>query len=246
MTSLGVDWLGQSGFLLHWPTGLVVCIDPYLSHSKMAGGTRERLTPIPVPVSQLRADLVITTHDHGDHFDEVTIRPIAESPEPTFIGPSSCREHWLAMGLPGERFLRLDQGESLDIAGARVTGIYVKHTSGSAEDAIGVMIEAAGFRVYHVGDSELTDALLEQVRQLRPDLLMVPINGQGGNMDARQAAQLTQEAQPRVVVPIHYGMIPMNTADPRDFVDACHEIGAESRVMLMKVGVRFELESANP
>lgn len=246
MTSLGVDWLGQSGFLLHWPTGLTVCIDPYLSPSKAAGRTRERLMPIPIPASQLQADLVITTHDHGDHFDEVTIRPLAESPEPIFVGPSSCRDHWLAMELPGERFLRLDQGESLDIAGAHLSGIYAKHKSGAAEDAIGVMIEAGGFRVYHVGDSEYTDTLVEHVRQLRPDLLMAPINGRGGNMDAKQAAQLTQEVRPRVVVPIHYGMIPTNTADPQVFVDACRMAGVESRVMLMTVGVRLELEPVAP
>jgi hypothetical protein len=117
MVSLGVEWLGQSGFLVHFPHGATVCIDPYLSHAMAGGKTRERLLPIPVPAWQLRADLVVTTHDHIDHFDEITLRPIAETPGTVFAGPSSCRDHWLAMGLPAERFLRLDQGDALEVAG---------------------------------------------------------------------------------------------------------------------------------
>ena len=245
MASLGVEWLGQSGFLVQFPHGASVCIDPYLSHAMAGGKTRERLLPIPVPAWQLRADLVITTHDHIDHFDEITLRPIAETPGTVFAGPSSCRDHWLAMGLPAERFLRLDQGDTLEVAGVRLAARYAKHHSGALEDAMGVVLEAGGFRVYHVGDSEYAPALTEGAQGLRPDLLLVPINGRGGNMDSAQAAQLAKIVQPRVAIPMHYGMFAANTADPQAFVDACRASGVEARIAIMKVGVRFALEPAS-
>jgi len=75
-------------------------------------------------------------------------------------------------------------------------------------------------------------------------VLLVPINGRGGNMDAAQAAQLTNEVRPRLAIPMHYGVIPTNTADPQDFVDACRASGGAARVMLLHVGVRFTLESS--
>lgn len=244
MGPLGMTWLGQSGYRYEFPTGIVVCIDPYLSYATASGQTRERLTPIVLPASQLAADVVITTHDHVDHFDEHSLRPIAERPATVFVGPSSCREHWLAMGLPRERFLRLDRGESLTVAGVRLTATHAEHSSGRARDAIGVVMEGGGCRVYQVGDSEYVAPVVEGARGLRPDLMTVPINGRGGNMDHRQAAQLTQAVGPRVVIPMHYGMFATNTADPQDFIDACRELGVAARIAVLVAGRRFDLETA--
>jgi len=240
--SIQIDWLGQSGYRLLYAGGPTICIDPYLSHAMVGGRTRERLLPVPFPAWELGADLVVTTHDHGDHFDEVTLCPIAESPRATFVGPTSCREHWRAMGLPVERFLRLDQGESIEIAGIRLTATYAQHRSGASEDAIGIILEGGGRRIYHVGDSEYTPELVAAVSDLRPDLLLVPINGRAGNMDAAQAAQFVGDIRPQLAIPMHYGVIPNNTADPQDFVDACRYLGVAARVALLKVGVRFALD----
>ena len=126
----------------------------------------------------------------------------------------------------------------------RLSAQYAQHRSGALEDAIGVVLEAGSFRVYHVGDSEYVPALVDGARGLRPDLLLVPINGRSGNMDYTQAAQLTGMVQPRVVIPMHYGMFATNTADPQDFVDACRASGVEAHIAIMKVGVRFVLDPA--
>lgn len=246
-STLGIDWLGQSGFRYHFPTSagaIRICVDPYLSHAMRGGGTRERLTPIVIPATHLHADIVITTHDHIDHFDEITLRPIAEHPQTIFVGPASCREHWLAMDLPAERFLRLDRGESLEIAGARLTATYADHSSGDRHDAIGVLIETEDFRVYQTGDTEYNDRLVEEARGLAPDLMTVPINGRSGNMNHDQAAQLAEVVVPRVVIPNHYSMFRNNTADPQEFIDACRSRNLAARVVLMQAGRRFELEPA--
>jgi L-ascorbate metabolism protein UlaG (beta-lactamase superfamily) len=244
-STLGVTWLGQSTFIYQFPTGLVVCVDPYLSYATSNGGTRERLTPILMPASTLRADVVVTTHDHTDHFDEHSLRPIAERAETVFVGPSSCCEHWRAMKMPSERFVRIDRGESQELAGARFTALYAEHDSGQKRDAIGVLINAGGFSVYQVGDSEYVPQVADQAKGLKPDLLAVPINGRKGNMNHREAALLTRLIEPRAAVPMHYAMFRNNTADPQDFVDACREVGVGSRVVVMQPGARFELESKN-
>jgi L-ascorbate 6-phosphate lactonase len=239
--SLGITWLGQSGFLYQFPGSLAVCLDPYLSHSARAGRTKERLTPIVVPATHLRADLVITTHEHSDHFDEVSLRPLAERAATLFAGPSSCRARWLAMGLPAERFLRLDVGEAREVAGVRLRATYAEHSSGDGRDAIGVIIEASGFRVYQTGDSEYNERVAEGVRELGPDLLTVPINGRLGNMDHEGAADLTAAVRPRVVIPNHYGMFRDNTADPQRFLDACQRRGLDARIVIAQPGQRFGL-----
>jgi len=241
MSNLEIEWLGQAGFIYRFSNGMSVCVDPYLSYATSTGKTRERLLPVPVPASQVNADIVVTTHDHTDHFDEHTLRPMAEPPETIFVGPSSCREHWIGMEMPAWRFLRLDRGESLEIAGVKLTALYAEHDSGSKRDAIGVVLEAEGFKIYQVGDSEYTQPVLDAARDIRPDLMAVPINGRAGNMDHRQATLLTQAVQPRAVIPMHYGVFRHNNADPQDFVDACHELGIQARIIIVKAGGCFQL-----
>ena len=241
LTELAVTWLGQSTFIYQFPFGPVVCVDPYLSYAASGGRTRARLTPILVPASQLRADVVVTTHDHTDHFDEHSLRPIAERAETLFVGPSSCREHWLAMKMPPERFSCLDRGESRGVAGVRLAAVYAEHNSGDRHDAIGIVITAGEFSVYQVGDSEFVPRLVDQVKGLRPDLLAVPINGRAGNMDHHQAALLTQLVEPRFAIPMHYAMFHNNTADPQNFVDSCKEVGIGARIIVLEPGQRFEV-----
>jgi L-ascorbate 6-phosphate lactonase len=244
MPGLVVEWLGQAGFVYRFPSGASVCVDPYLSHALGGGETAERLAPIPVPAWELGVDVVVTTHDHADHFDEVTLRPIAESsPRTVFAGPSSCREHWLRMGLPAERFLRLDRGESVTMGSLRLAAVYAEHDSGGRRDAVGVVAEADGWRVYQVGDSEYVEPLVAEVAGLAPDLMVVPINGRLGNMGHREAARLAKVVGPRVVVPMHYGMFRDNTADPQDFLDACREGRVGSRVVVPVLGAPFALEA---
>jgi L-ascorbate 6-phosphate lactonase len=240
--ALEISWLGQAGFIYRFPGGAVICVDPYLSYAASGGKTRPRMMPIPVPASELVAHVVVLTHDHTDHFDEHTLRPLAERITTRFVGPSSCREHWINMELPAERFLALDWGQSIEIADVTFSATFAAHDSGSKKDAIGIILEADRFKLYQVGDSEYTPQLVEQVQNLQPDLLLVPINGRLGNMNHVEAAQLTQAVNPHVVIPIHYGMFYHNTADPQDFVNACRQLGLKTRIAIMHVGKSFKLE----
>lgn len=243
MSQLEIAWLGQSGFIFRFPRGAVICVDPYLSYATSAGKTRERLTPIPIPATDLAAHVVVTTHDHSDHFDEHSLRPISERRTTLFAGPTSCREHWLAMELPAERFLVLDQGQSLDITDVHFKAVFAAHSSGTKQDATGIILEADGYKLYHTGDTELVPDLIAHAQDLRPDVLFVPINGRLGNMNHEQAAQFTQLVQPRVVIPMHYGMFRHNTADPQDFINACRQLGLTTRIVVMQTTHTFKLES---
>src|SRR5262245_7622715 len=76
--SLLVWWLGQSGFLIKSPVGLLA-IDLYLSEHltrKYAGTGRPhvRMTRAPLGGSELRdLDLVLASHRHSDHLDPGTL-----------------------------------------------------------------------------------------------------------------------------------------------------------------------------
>ena len=74
--------LGQASFVLRG-AGIVVYVDPYLRVSD------RRLSPPPFsPEAVANADVVLLTHDHGDHVDPETLPGLAAaSPAARFVAP---------------------------------------------------------------------------------------------------------------------------------------------------------------
>ncbi|MDK2902527.1 MAG: hypothetical protein PWQ93_446 [Clostridiales bacterium] len=227
-----MQWLGQAGFVLNLADGVKVCIDPYLSHSVESAEGLHRLMPINTMPEQLDCDIIISTHDHLDHFDPDTIIPIYNESDAVFMGPSSCLEHYKALGLSPDRFHVLDRGQQKTLIGLSLKAVAAEHTSGKYSDAIGMVIDDGTYVIYHTGDSEYTEEVVHEVTGLRPDIMFVPINGRWGNMTAQQAAQLVSAVQPKIAVPMHYGMFAENTADPQEFIDACASVGWHGTIIL--------------
>ena len=73
-------------------------------------------------------------------------------------------------------------------------------------DAIGLLIEAEGLRIYHTGDTEydlrLRSLAYDKDRPI--DVMMTVINGAGGNMNAHEAALLAWHIRPKILIPMHH------------------------------------------
>lgn len=240
---VALQWLGQSGFALKAHGGPVIVIDPYLSDSANAGGDSPRLVDVPLRPKEVRLDYLFLTHDHLDHTDPLTAPAVAQAnPEaPVVCPPSSCR-HLTKLGVPSTQITTASPGQTLEFPGFAVHVVAAQHS----EDSVGYVFEFSGpaegssantLSVYHVGDSEYAPGLASAVEQLGPDVLLVPINGRLGNMDAAQAAKLAAEIAPREVIPMHYGMFAGNTADPDEFVSllaAATDSDPETTAVVMK------------
>src|SRR3954469_6334834 len=86
-------WLGQSGFLVKWRDRFLL-LDPYLSDSltnKYAATDKPhvRMTERVIASEKLAfVDVVTSSHNHTDHLDAETLRPIFEkNPEAAFVIP---------------------------------------------------------------------------------------------------------------------------------------------------------------
>src|SRR5688500_1077783 len=91
-------WLSQSGFLLHHE-GRFALLDPYLSDSltmKYAGTDKPhvRMTRRVVDPAKLSFVHVVTSsHNHTDHLDAETIKPLlASNPKLKLVVPEANRE----------------------------------------------------------------------------------------------------------------------------------------------------------
>lgn len=78
---------------------------------------------------------------------------------------------------------------------------------GVATDKIIYMIELEGMTVAHLGNisqTELSDSQLTYLENA--DILFVPVGGKD-SLNAKQAAHIVQEIDPRVIIPIYYNFL---------------------------------------
>jgi L-ascorbate metabolism protein UlaG (beta-lactamase superfamily) len=242
-------WLGQSGFLLQ-QAGARVLFDPYLSDSltlKYAATDKPhvRMTAQCLAPERLAGvPLVLSSHQHTDHFDEATLRPLAlANPRYTLVVPAAVEEQ--ARGrLPDTHvdWHPVADGQTLDLHGWRITGIPAAHNEVERDEHgrcrfLGFVVERGGFAIYHSGDTLLHPGLLPALAPFRLDLALVPINGNvparrvSGNLNGVEAAELSRAAGARLAVPHHFEMFEFNTASPESFVRRCQDMGQPYEVM---------------
>jgi L-ascorbate metabolism protein UlaG (beta-lactamase superfamily) len=183
-----IRWYGQSAFLLSG--GHTVFIDPFGDMSAAAARGIEFNYPAVAGVS---ADLLLVTHEHGDHNavdviggDPVTIRSTAgrfESPVGEIVAIAS--EH--------------------DDAAGTVRGPNTVFR-----------FELDGIRCCHLGDFGQRALRPEQREAIgEVDVLFIPVGG-GPTLGGEGAADVVRAIAPRVVVPMHYRTPAVNFLEPPD------------------------------
>src|SRR5258708_4037976 len=172
-------WLGQHSFILKL-AGKVIYIDPYFDPHPA------RQTPTLLAHDELsNADLVLVTHDHGDHLCPESLKALCnQSLRCTFVSPRTATNRMLIdAGIPDERLVTFSAGESAGISGIKVTAIKGKHEFFDEDPELGFpwlgyVIEADGLTLYHAGDTIMYEGLLTTLRAWPHfDVLFLPING---------------------------------------------------------------------
>lgn len=246
-------WLGQSGFLVQW-RGKHLLIDPYLSDSltrKYAETDKPhiRMTERVVDPSALDfIDVVTSSHNHTDHLDGETLRPLlGVNPRLKIVVPEANR-HVVSerLGIDPRLLMGARDGESVVAEEFRLTAIPAAHEEVGPE-YVGYVVQFGPWNVYHSGDTLLYEGMAERLRKFAVNVALLPINGRAperrvaGNLNAREAAALGKAIGARLVIPCHYEMFTFNTADPREFVEAAEAIGQPYHVL--RCGERWESRS---
>jgi L-ascorbate 6-phosphate lactonase len=232
---LATYWLCQSGFLFKTSVNELVYVDPYFSDvvERIAGF--KRMMTCPLPVEDAKANLVVCTHEHADHMDTDALSVLAKNPKTQFAGPIECMKEFEKQGIPGGRCHLLEEGKSITVGSVQVSGVYADHGE-LAPDALGVVLNFSGIKVYHTGDTAYRPEQFRPAIEMRPDILLPCINGAFGNMDAREAALLTSLINPKIVVPTHFWMFVEQNGDPGAFLNYCKDFAPQTKALLMKPG----------
>lgn len=191
-----IEWLGHDSFRLTGD-GKVVYIDPV------------KIKPGP------KADVILITHDHFDHFQKEDIAKVSK-PETVVVIPAHGTHHVVG----NVRAARWH--ETLTVAGVPVEVVPAYNTNKFREPGqvfhskeyagVGYIVTLGGKRIYHTGD---TDHIPEQAK-VKCDIAFVPVSGTYV-MTAEEAAAAVNEFKPGKAIPMHYADIVGGVEDAEKF-----------------------------
>lgn len=163
---------------------------------------------------RLAADIVTVSHDHSDHNNIAGVH-----------------------GAAGEPFVISSPGE-YEIKGVFVYGIPFWHDKSEGSERgpnIVYRIEMEGISIAHLGDLGHTLTEEQAAKLENVDILLIPVGGKY-TINAREAAEVVSEIEPRIVIPMHY-KIPGLKIDIETVDKFLKEMGAAKAEKLPKLKI---------
>ncbi|MCX7786488.1 MAG: MBL fold metallo-hydrolase [Spirochaetes bacterium] len=185
--SLEITFIGHGTLMMEW-NNRIIHIDPvgqYADYSKLP-----------------KADLILITHEHGDHLDAKAIEQIWKPTTLIVLNPSSATK--LGKGRT------LQNGETLEIEGITIRAVPAYNTTQGRDRYHpkgrdnGYVLQFPGLVMYVAGDTED----VPEMKDLKGiDVAFLPMN-QPYTMTPSQVAAAARVIRPKVLYPYHFGETP--------------------------------------
>jgi L-ascorbate metabolism protein UlaG (beta-lactamase superfamily) len=254
---LGVTFIGHSSFLLQ-VDGRKILVDPVFSkhlivlrRQRRAGLRVEDLPPI---------DLVLLTHAHMDHLDMASLRRVIRATRrltgatPEVVVPKGVED--LVERLGFAKIHGLEWWDEAEIAGLKVTMTPCKHWGARMFRDVhrgygGYVIEGAGQRIYHSGDTAYFAGFHEIGARLKPEVALLPIGAyfpdsyRSVHTSPEEALRGFVELGAQYMVPMHFGTFrlgrePMDEPLRRLEAEAAR-LGIKGKIKVLEEGETMHL-----
>lgn len=160
-----------------------------------------------------KADLILITHSHYDHFSPDDIRKIQK--EDTVIIAAADLENKLSGNV---QFLK--PGDRTKAQGIEVEAVPAYNMNKSfhprENNWLGFVLNVEGTAIYHSGDTDV----IPEMKHIRADIWMLPVGGTY-TMTAQEAAAAVNGIRPGMVIPIHCGDLVGTFDDAGTFKELC-------------------------
>jgi L-ascorbate metabolism protein UlaG (beta-lactamase superfamily) len=178
---LKITFIGHGTIMLSY-AGKVIQVDPVSMYADYAA----------LP----KADLILITHEHGDHLDVKAIQATSAPNTVLIVNPGA------AMNLPNGTVLK--NGETRSVGDIKVEAVPAYnlekpfHPKGNGN---GYVLTLGGKRLYIAGDTEN----VPEIKALKEiDIAFLPMN-LPFTMTPEQVADTAKAIQPKVLYPYHFG-----------------------------------------
>jgi L-ascorbate metabolism protein UlaG (beta-lactamase superfamily) len=198
-----IHWLGHSSFAVYGSR--TVCLDPY-----RISGSR-------------KADLILVSHTHADHFSPEDIAKVAGEKTTLVISADASPDY-------PAHVITMRPGDKIELMGLVVEAIPAYNLSKPyhprTNDWLGFILTIDGIRLYHAGDTDF----IPEMRGLVADVGLIPIGGTY-TMEHDEAAEAVKAMKLTRAVPMHWGGIVGTEKDASAFKEL---VGQASDVIIMK------------
>ena len=166
------------------------------------------------------ADIIFITHDHYDHYSEEDIDKVINE-NTVIVIPEELLTKVLKKGINKDAIVTVEPNKKYMVQGIKFETVSAYNTNKTFHPKengwVGYVIEINGIKYYIAGDTDIT----EENKKVKCDVAFVPVSGTY-TMDFKEAAQLVNEIQPKVAVPIHYGSVVGTKQDAEEFIKLLH------------------------
>ena len=260
MVSGSIFFIGNATVLIRY-AGLTILTDPTFIHMReqVSIGYGMHSTRLTNPAMDIRdlppLDLVVLSHFHGDHFDQVAERELDKS-LPIVTTPEAAKE-LAERGFSNTRSLEIWEPVTVEKGDARlrITSMPGRHGPPLANlvlpEVMGSMLEfrsrsdAPLFRLYITGDTLVIDDLKEiPHRYPEIDLALLHLGGTRVlgimvTMDAQQGMEMMRIVNPQRAIPIHYNDYDVFQSPLSDFEREVTAAGLHDRVHYLSHGETY-------
>lgn len=194
--------LGQAGLLFDLD-GVRVMVDPYLSNSvERLEPKNYRRQPIDESFFDIKPDILVLTHNHLDHTDPETLKKLFSRHNGICVLASGNAWQTVRKFGGDNNYIMFNRGTVWTEKGIRFEAIHAEH---SDDKAVGVIISYDRKNYYITGDTLYNKKVIKDIN-VPIDVVFLPINGVGNNMNMTDAAQFAREIKAKTAVPVHFGM----------------------------------------
>ena len=181
---------------------------------QLLGNKKIYIDPYEIKDEAHDADYIFCTHSHYDHFSIKDIEKILKD-NTRIITVLSAKED--AIKLVGKgNVLIVEPNENYEIDDIKFFTTYAfnvdKHFHHKANKWVGFIIELDNKEYYIAGDTDN----IPEIRSVKADVAFLPVGGTY-TMDYKEAANLANALEVKIVVPTHYGSVDSKKEDGENF-----------------------------
>jgi L-ascorbate metabolism protein UlaG (beta-lactamase superfamily) len=177
------------------------------------------IDPFKIQTIQDKADILLITHEHFDHFSLDDIKKVITE-KTTIVAIRPCEKELSTLKVKDVKVVK--PGDKIKIGDVEVEAVPAYNVNKFREPGkpfhpkedgkVGYIVRMQGVSVYHAGD---TDAIPE-MKRVKADIALLPVSGTYV-MTPQEAVEATRMIQTKLVIPMHYGAIVGSEQDAQKF-----------------------------
>ncbi|MFX1477898.1 MAG: MBL fold metallo-hydrolase [Promethearchaeota archaeon] len=179
---LQIEWLGHAAFRVKTGNGIVIYLDPYQ-----------------IKDGEEKADIIISSHSHFDHFHSESIQKLMKE-DTIVLGPESIASNLKEFN--GQPIKLGDSFDYKDLSIELIPSYNVKKPNHPKSNRwAGIIVRSGGKSVYHAGDTER----IPEMKNLADKNITVALLPCGGTytMDFDESTDCAVDIKPQIAIPMH-------------------------------------------